>query len=287
MPYMPALGTTLLPEAARPSPAHLLSIDPRRPIMVRRPNHIFDSPPRGWRQLQAFVAQVFAEIGCRVAIEKTLELARGTATVDVVVRDTTTVPNSLYVCECKYWTRRVTKHEIHAFRTVVTEVGANRGFLISRRGFQDGAMKASEFSNLDLLTWEQFESLMSGRWLAGVSRALSPDFARAMALMNPNEESLWKDVEFSVRAYDEWTAIARRYPLVTVWHLLHAMSTAGIRAIPSFQFPLAPAIAGRRGVRLDSLRKIVDYAPIVCQSAVRELEAFWSRQPRRRKPQSR
>lgn len=88
---------------------------------------IFDRAPESWQDLQSYGAQVFSEIGCEVDTDRTKELPRGSVDLDVVIRDTTTVPHSLYVCECKHWTRRVPKSVVHSFRTAVTELGPTEG----------------------------------------------------------------------------------------------------------------------------------------------------------------
>jgi hypothetical protein len=148
------------------------------------PRRIFDEPPNSWRDLQVKVAQTFAEIGCDVEIGKTKNLARGKAELDVVINDPTTTPRSLYVCECKNWARRVPKSVVHSFRTVVSDLGAHRGLLISRERFQSGAIEAAEFTNIDLLDWEEFESMMFDRWLAGVASRLKRVFEPVATLVD-------------------------------------------------------------------------------------------------------
>lgn len=43
--------------------------------------------------------------------------------------------------------------------------GATLGMLISKNGFQSGAIDAAKCSNVILLTWEEFINTLSDKWL--------------------------------------------------------------------------------------------------------------------------
>lgn len=125
---------------------------------------IFDYEPTDWGELQDRVGQLFSEIGCDVEIGERVKLVRGEKEIDVLVRDPQTTPASVYLCECKFWRKPIPQEVIHSFRTVLSDFGAHRGFIISRVGFQSGAKKAVENTNLDLLTFEELQSLFFDRW---------------------------------------------------------------------------------------------------------------------------
>lgn len=233
---------------------------------------IFDRAPGSWRSLQSCVAQVFDECGCEASCGVTVKLPRGQVELDVFVRDRSTAPHSNYICECKYWTRPVSQSAVHSFRTVVAELGANRGLLISRNGFQAGAREAAKFTNIDLLTWSEFEDLMFDRWVAGITRRLDPLFVSAYALMADGED-LWKLRECTEDAWNERERICHRHQLVIIWALFFWHSGAGFLPMPSLR--VRDNSTGRRPRILNSYRKIVDAAPRICLHARRELEAFW------------
>lgn len=125
---------------------------------------IFDRDPADWRELQVMTGQLFAEIGCEVEIGKRLEIVRGTKEIDVYARDIHSVPSGLYLCECKFWKRAVPQEVVHAFRTVVLDAGAHRGFIISNAGFQQGAFEAARNTNTDLVTFTQLQKIFFDRW---------------------------------------------------------------------------------------------------------------------------
>lgn len=121
-------------------------------------------PPTSWRDLQNQAARILTESGLKAEVEKTITTARGTVNVDVYAIDETQRPPPVCLCECKHWTASVPKNVVHGFRTVLTDFGASWGFLISSAGFQSGAFEAAEFSNVRLMTWQQFEDTWMERW---------------------------------------------------------------------------------------------------------------------------
>jgi Restriction endonuclease len=139
---------------------------------------IFDREPRDWRELQDLVAQLFLEIGCDVNVGERVSLVRGEKEIDVAVRDPLTTPPSIYLCECKFWNKRIPQEVIHAFRTVIADFGAHRGFIISRVGFQAGAEEAVANTNLDLLTFDELQSLFFDRWRVAMGRKYRADADR-------------------------------------------------------------------------------------------------------------
>jgi hypothetical protein len=135
---------------------------------------IFDREPADWRDLQDRVAQLFSEIGCDVEVGQRVKLVRGEKEIDVAVRDPATTPPSLYLCECKFWGKPVPQEVIHSFRTVISDFGAHRGFIVSRAGFQAGAKEAVRNTNLDLLTFEELQSVFLERWRLAMGKRYRP-----------------------------------------------------------------------------------------------------------------
>lgn len=238
---------------------------------------IFDQDPRSWQELQNYVAQVFKEIGCNVETDAEVKLARDVVNLDVFVRDVTTVPHANYVCECKHWSRRIPKSTVHSFRTVMQDLGANHGFIISRNGFQAGAREVARFTNVDLLSWHEFEEMMFDRWLARVTERLDPLFLTAFELMDDEQvEELWKVKECTEESYNEWSGICQRHQLVTAWALLQWHYPRGIGSIASIGFSDDGILEHKDGpIVLNTYRKVVDAAPFICNHARRVLEQFW------------
>jgi hypothetical protein len=127
--------------------------------------------PNTWTDLQSTVAGILREMGFKTSSPKKLKLARGTVEVDVFSVDMTTEPNIVYICEAKYWNKNVPKTVVHAFRSVVSDSGANVRLIISKKGFQRGAQEAAEYSNIRLMTFEEFEKMFVDRWLITAAAA--------------------------------------------------------------------------------------------------------------------
>ncbi|HYA43823.1 MAG TPA: restriction endonuclease [Syntrophobacteraceae bacterium] len=103
--------------------------------------------PLDWKHLQKMVGYILSECGFEVEVEKLVSTARGTVKLDVYAEEVVKGRKYSIVCECKYWKRKVPQTIIHAFRTVVADIGANIAYIISLKGFQSGSMSAPELTS--------------------------------------------------------------------------------------------------------------------------------------------
>ncbi len=58
-----------------------------------------------------------------------LKLPRGSVDVDVVATEVSDGISNHIICECKNWRTNIPREIVHAFRTVMAEIGANRGYI--------------------------------------------------------------------------------------------------------------------------------------------------------------
>jgi restriction system protein len=123
-----------------------------------------EDEPRTWRALEERVACILRQSGVSAEVGREIATARGTVVIDVWAHDASATPAQTYLLECKHWRARVTKSVVHAFRSVVGDSGANWGAIISQSGFQSGAHEAARYSNVRLITWLEFQSLLVERW---------------------------------------------------------------------------------------------------------------------------
>lgn len=133
--------------------------------------------PQTWKELQQKVAVILRQCGLAVQVERVVSTARGHVEIDVYAEETRQSRTYVIVCECKNWTRRVPQHVIHSFRTVVNDCGADRGYIVSSRGFQSGASTAASLTNIHLCTWQQIQSEFESTWL---ERYLIPAIAEGL-----------------------------------------------------------------------------------------------------------
>jgi hypothetical protein len=95
-----------------------------------------------WRDYQERTADFFRALGMDANVEERVVGARGqhyVDVVDVVVRTSRAGIEQLWVVECKWWRRSVSKLYVAVLGSAVQDVGADRGILLSETAFQAGA----------------------------------------------------------------------------------------------------------------------------------------------------
>lgn len=120
--------------------------------------------PENWRELQNEVGKILNQCGFSVEIEKKIQTVRSKVEIDVYAEEYIKGRTNIILCECKYWNTRVPQSIILSFRTIMSDFGANIGYIISKSGFQSGAFKASENTNINLVTWYQFQDAFEEIW---------------------------------------------------------------------------------------------------------------------------
>lgn len=121
--------------------------------------------PSSWQDLQFQSARILAECGFAVQVEKVVKLVRGKAEIDVYAEETLKGRKYVILCECKYWKSPVPQTVVHSFRSVMADVGAHKGYIISSAGFQSGSRDAASSTNVELLTWDEFQNAFEASWL--------------------------------------------------------------------------------------------------------------------------
>ncbi len=116
--------------------------------------------PGDWRDLQAGVGRILTELGLVVEVEKVIETPRGRVELDVYAVDEQSVDKIRYVVECKNWGCSIPQQVVHSFTTVMHEVGANIGFIISKHGLQAGAEAYTRNTSIVGITFKQFQILV-------------------------------------------------------------------------------------------------------------------------------
>lgn len=111
-----------------------------------------------WKDYQEEVATFFRSIGCHAEVEKRVSGARGKHQIDVFVTLRSFGIDVIWIVECKNWKSAVPKEKVLAFSQVAQDLGADRGFLLSESGFQSGAIRMSEKSNITLCNIEDLRA---------------------------------------------------------------------------------------------------------------------------------
>jgi len=134
-----------------------------------------------WQHFQDRVAEVFNQTPGWVArVNQLVRGSHGSHQVDVfaefsTVRDPEDTAGPFHrragrgfvfkvIVECKLWKRRIPQKEVFALKTIVDDVGAAMGILISEVGVQRGAAEYLDHPvNLFAFTFAEFQSMVTGR----------------------------------------------------------------------------------------------------------------------------
>lgn len=103
-----------------------------------------------WRRYQEEAAQLFRELGFSATTDVVIEGARNKHAIDVAATADHHGVNQLWVVERKLWNRPVGNDRVAVLADTVADVGADRGVLLSESGFQAGALRRANQSNLTL-----------------------------------------------------------------------------------------------------------------------------------------
>lgn len=185
-------------------------------------------PPEGWRDLQVRIHRILTECGMKAEIERRIELARGIVEIDVFAEDPGSTPPATYVCECKNWATAIPQGVVHGFRTVVLESGANLGMIIARTGFQSGAHAAAAYSNIRLMTWEEFQRMFCSRWFnCYMAPLLNREVAPLESRLFPKGYAPYLDSQSLKELRDRWAA-----PATIPWRWREPFGSTDVPVLP-------------------------------------------------------
>jgi len=122
------------------------------------------SKPVDWKDLQNKIGIILTQCNFKVEIEKKVSSTRSLIEIDVYAEEIIDNRKYLVLCECKMWNSNIPQLYIHGLRTVVNDIGANKGYIISTSNFQRGAKDSAEHTNIELLTWDGFQQAFFKSW---------------------------------------------------------------------------------------------------------------------------
>lgn len=108
-----------------------------------------------WRNYQQATAEFFRSLGYDTKIEEKLEGIRGQHNVDVVVRFRKNAFSCIWLVECKLWSSNIPKEKVLAFQSIIEDVGADKGIILSEKGFQSGCFACANRTNILLSSLSQ------------------------------------------------------------------------------------------------------------------------------------
>lgn len=121
--------------------------------------------PENWKELEETIREILEECGMDTKRGVHLDFPRGGADIDVMAVEVTDGISAITLCECKFWKNKIAQNVVHGFRTVMLEAGAHRGYIISKKGFQSGAILAAHATNIELVTYAEFQNRFFDKWI--------------------------------------------------------------------------------------------------------------------------
>jgi hypothetical protein len=113
---------------------------------------------KAWKKYQEEAAEYFRSIGLNAETDVTIKGVRTSHDVDVLVTSHYVGFDITWIVECKHWKNPVNKFHVLGLREIVSDVGADRGILLSESGFQSGAIEAANLTNIQVTSIEDMRN---------------------------------------------------------------------------------------------------------------------------------
>ncbi|GAF60420.1 restriction endonuclease [Psychrobacter sp. JCM 18903] len=110
-----------------------------------------------WYEFQENIKEHFNSLGADAETNVRIQGVRTCHDIDIFVKTRFLGENITWIVEAKYWKSKVTKAQVLTLRSIVDDIGADRGFIISVAGFQSGAFEAANNTNVKLKTFDELK----------------------------------------------------------------------------------------------------------------------------------
>jgi hypothetical protein len=202
-----------------------------------------------WSEYQTMAASFFSSLGMKTEIESRRVGARAEHVIDVYASGSYGGIPFNWVIECKAWKTNIPKEKVMALYSIVQDIGADRGFLLSEIGFQSGALLAARSSNITLTSiadlsssTEKFSSdaLVGMRaWEIQKAKGRLMELKRKSEVYEFNDERLFLSGELHVIQVLLEDALQGNYPIC---------------------YPM-------KGLKFNGLEQVIEYADCVIKKA--------------------
>ena len=108
-----------------------------------------------WKDYQEEAASFFRSLGLEAATDVSVPGIRTPHDIDVLVKSRHVGFEFIWLVECKLWKTRVSKAHVLALRSIVTDLGADRGIMLAEQGYQKGAIEAAESTNVQVTSLQK------------------------------------------------------------------------------------------------------------------------------------
>ena len=114
---------------------------------------------KAWEDYQHRTAELLRSLGFKAEVNDPLRGPNGVVhRVDVAAKTVFAGVPVLWIVECKLWNRAVPKEKVSALKDIVNDLGADRGLLMSEKGFQSGAVNLAATKNITLSSLDELRA---------------------------------------------------------------------------------------------------------------------------------
>ena len=110
-----------------------------------------------WHKFQEQIKEHFESLGANARTNIKIQGARASHDIDVLVNPKFLGKEMTWIVEAKDWSTNIPKEKVMALLSIVQDLGADRGFIISNKGFQKGAINCVKNTNITLANFEEFK----------------------------------------------------------------------------------------------------------------------------------
>lgn len=171
--------------------------------------------PKNWKDLQEKVNYILNGVGLNSEKEVILKTPRGSVEIDVYAIDECSVDKIKYIVECKNWNNKIPQTVIHSFITIMNETGGNIGFVISKKGFQKGAIEYTNSTNIRLFSFNQFQIHYFEKWYLNNFSTKIYEIGKYLILyLDPlNSRRYRAEKQFSILKNEKFNELFDKYSL--------------------------------------------------------------------------
>jgi Restriction endonuclease len=174
-----------------------------------------------WFSFQEIVRDFFVGLGLDAKTNVTVKGIRTTHDIDVLVKTKFLGQEVIWIVEAKHLSSRVSKLHVMGLRQIVEDIGADKGFIISKNGFQKGAIEATKNTNIRLLTFEELMEISKDY----VEEEILKHYLERIALIDRRYWSHKKGVRIDYELRHEYAELNYSIPFVLqtgVWAIKEA-----------------------------------------------------------------
>lgn len=186
--------------------------------------------PPDWYQFQEQIKEHFISIGADAETNVTIQGVRTKHDIDVYVKTKFLGEDLIWLVEAKNWKSNINKSQVLTLRSIVDDIGADRGFIISSSGFQSGAIEAAQNTNVKLKTFEEMKAETRGM----VEAEILKSYKKRLLLIEDRYWAHTKKIRIKYGLRNE----VGEFPFRFVGQLLLATARTAIMAAEERKYPI-------------------------------------------------